>query len=523
MTETTTVLNDAQPRGPAVLALADPRSYLALATVSSALLATGNSAAGWPGLLLCLVLCFGAVRKPWLGVVAILPLVFSLPPAPTKVGLREALFAAVLAFVTLNLVVESVRRAGWRATVGVARWPLVLLLSYAAVNYLAAGLNGVPPADWARGIAPFVFLLFAIPVALAVRAEASCRTWLAGSFAALAGLLALHIVGYYLLHHLWEPYWLYRSGGEWIRSATAPDPAIQASGPLLDRITLSIAAATDALLPLGLIGGTLLAIWSESKPLRIVGAALALVMEMAILFTYTRSMLMSAVVVVAGLVAYVRWQRAELFRRSLRQVAILVVGAVAVIGLFGLGPIWLGRMFSLIVSLYEIIAARVPVVSNYFSPAAVRPELVPLSSNAAPADLALDANVTTRIEEYRIAWDMFLSHPLLGNGLGAKHAIDFVGAKGEILHQSVAYVHNWPLYALMAGGVVGLAVYAFILFGPIWRVRNDASLRLVVVCAVATMAIYGLFFCVFRLLTFNLILGVFWGLTMVRQATGRTD
>ncbi|MEB0200103.1 O-antigen ligase family protein, partial [Pseudomonas sp. 5S4] len=126
-----------------------------------------------------------------------------------------------------------------------------------------------------------------------------------------------------------------------------------------------------------------------------------------------------------------------------------------------------------------------------------------------------DFNVSSRLDEYRIAWKMFLSHPFLGNGLGAKHEMRWETSEGVSFTQFVAYVHNWPLYILMVGGGVGLLIYGLVLLGPalfrLSSIRSESSHWTVIRVTILTMVVYGLFFAVFRLITFNLLLAAAWG------------
>jgi predicted membrane protein len=97
-------------------------------------------------------------------------------------------------------------------------------------------------------------------------------------------------------------------------------------------------------------------------------------------------------------------------------------------------------------------------------------------------------------------------------------------SNGESFTQWVAYIHNWPLYILMVGGLLGIITYALILLGPILfrvtSVRVESTHWTILRSVVMTMAIYGLFFAVFRLITFNLLLATAWGIILT-QALSR--
>ena len=132
-----------------------------------------------------------------------------------------------------------------------------------------------------------------------------------------------------------------------------------------------------------------------------------------------------------------------------------------------------------------------------------------------------DVNVTTRLEEYKIAWRFFLEAPIVGKGVGIQHDIEFVTSSDNVLKQRVGYVHNWPLYALMTGGLIGIALYSFILIGPIPTVlrhpSQETTVNVLLVWGIVLLTFYGLYFAVFRLITFNLLLAIAWGVALAAR------
>ena len=132
--------------------------------------------------------------------------------------------------------------------------------------------------------------------------------------------------------------------------------------------------------------------------------------------------------------------------------------------------------------------------------------------------------MTTRLEEYRIARGRFVEYPLLGDGLGAKHTIEFKGPEGMV-EQQVAYIHNWPLYFLMVTGGIGFLAYTWVLLAPAFirprSIRHGCMEFTVLRAVVLTMAIYGLFFAVFCLITFNLLLAAAWGVVLADNRSAR--
>ena len=91
--------------------------------------------------------------------------------------------------------------------------------------------------------------------------------------------------------------------------------------------------------------------------------------------------------------------------------------------------------------------------------------------------------------------------------------------ENHFIKNNVSYIHNWALYWLMAGGVLGFVIYSWILFGPIFYfIRMDSSYFILKNCLIytlLTMSIYSCFFAVFRLLPFNLILALSLGIALL--------
>ena len=92
----------------------------------------------------------------------------------------------------------------------------------------------------------------------------------------------------------------------------------------------------------------------------------------------------------------------------------------------------------------------------------------------------------------------------------------FIRTTGEVLHETVAYVHNWPLYTLMVGGIPGLLAYGFLLLRPVVTPFQGHQMErtfLNVRAGLLLLCIYALFFAVMRLITFNLLIAAAWGIT----------
>ncbi|MFN3715748.1 MAG: hypothetical protein ACK4R8_03370 [Thiobacillus sp.] len=77
----------------------------------------------------------------------------------------------------------------------------------------------------------------------------------------------------------------------------------------------------------------------------------------------------------------------------------------------------------------------------------------------------------------------------------------------------------------MTTGAVGFLAYTWVLLAPVFARPQAGSCghlaRTVLKAAILTMALYGLFFAVFRLITFNLLLAAVWGVTLVIGRSSR--
>ena len=77
----------------------------------------------------------------------------------------------------------------------------------------------------------------------------------------------------------------------------------------------------------------------------------------------------------------------------------------------------------------------------------------------------------------------------------------------------------------MATGGIGFLAYTWVLLAPafIWprSIRHERLEFTMLRAVVLTMAIYGLFFAVFRLITFNFLLAAAWGGGLVENRSAR--
>lgn len=354
------------------------------------------------------LLSYAAWQCQWYGVLAILPLAFAVRPAPPALEFPEAVFGGYLAFVCMRTTCLALSRGNFFHLIRAFRNPILFALALLLTNAITAFHNGIILGDWVRGLIPFLFLLVCIPFVEVVSEDNSRTIWFFVAFGALVSLLSLHVIFYYFSEALWRPYWIAYVDGLQLRfgdRSLVPDSVLPI-GPRNDRITMFIPAATDALLPLGLVVGYFVMLSTRSNYLRLFSLMVSLLAITAIVFTYTRSMLLSPLLVmVMTLLGACLFRRDRLWY-ALVGFAVLLMWALFVIVSLDLEGIWLGRL-------------------AYLFGGLIRPASI------------IDVNVSTRLEEYRIAWSMFLEHPLMGNGLGAKHPMTFIGDEGQEIHQEV--------------------------------------------------------------------------------------
>jgi O-antigen ligase len=443
-------------------------------------------------LLLLLGWCW---KTPTVGALALLPLVYIIHPTPTALGWRELAFAAtcvVLGLATLR----DLPRPLYRKAV-----PLTLLVTlFLVVNLATAQVHGVPTANWLRGLAPFLFILYCIPVWHLAMADQAFRHQLFWAACMASLLFGLHVILTYVDQRLWEPSYYLLKYEAWTR-VNADQVGLDNVHPFKIRVTQVLQTSTDLLVPIGAVWGTGLYIVGRA-PMNLVGLLLAAVSTAAVTLTYTRSMLLTIVIACAALIGYAIYQRRG--TRALLASLLLAGTFVTTVAVTDLGTIYRNRIFQTTQFIAAIIEDR------------VGDNLEALSRGE------MDANILTRLDEYRIAWRKFLAAPIAGQGLGTMHTIYLDEGGDNLVEHKVGYIHNWVLYILMTAGILGLLCYGALLATPalIALVRYlSVDESALIFITVASMALYGLFFAVFRLIPFNLVLGALLGIALAARTS----
>lgn len=490
-----------------------------VACASALALQHGAEAGRIAGLAALLALGLAALRWPVVAAVSLLPMLYAIPPAPREVGPAElgvaGLAAALLVGTTLLHWATVARLIAIRC-----RWVAFGATTLVIVNAAIALHAGTPAAGWLRGAVPFGFLVLLVPItALILDARLSVRD-LIFSVCAASLLFGAAVLGVFHAERLWEDtWWLYDpEKAEWTRiaadRASELGDRVSRWGPM--RVTQFLPRATDPLVGTGLAAGCLLFALPGGRWARFVGLSAATVAALAVSATVTRSYIGALIVASLTIVTilFVDARRSRdwaILWRYLAGSTIVVVIVAAFLSITGLDAQIAGRVRQATTTLAEDVRPPPGIAGRSSTTGSVSSE----------AGNAGDENLHARVAEYRVAWRKFLDAPLLGNGLGTSHVIRYPIGHGEFREERVGYVHNWVLYFLMTGGVVGLLGYAFVLGGagltPLLSCKEVTALGFVT-GTIALLASYGLFFAVFRLISFNVLVAMCWAVAL---ATGR--
>lgn len=460
-----------------------------------------------PVLLMACVTAALAMRIPGFGLLAIFPMLAMIAPTPASIGWREFSFALVL----ISSGISSIWRGRDIIFSEKKYYSIVLsiLLVFLIFNFLAARYHNVSLADWVRGVLPFIFIGFSFPIFLEIRKNQKIEEWLFYALILSAFLFCWHVVSFYVDEKLWKPYSYIYKNSQWIR-INENDIALYGDSiyQFRARVTQLLQQATDVLLPAALAWGAVILLWAKQRVHIIFGSAIYILSTAAMILTYTRSMLLTGLIIVALLTA-VSLKRYDVYTRIVILICPFVVAALSTIFIFDLSDIYLNR--------FVLLKQAFDYISGYYTSTAdnLVQHSFPLESSMSNIQ---DANITSRIEEYKIAFKMFLESPFIGQGFGVRHDIAFATGHGDVIASSVGYIHNWFFYFLMVGGVSGLLLWVSVLLGPILIVVfvRDCSfeLRWIIIGTIILLALYGLFFAVFRLITYNLILASVWGVAL---------
>lgn len=504
-----------------------------------------------------------AFFNPWLGLLALFPLSFTINSTPETIGFRELSFATLCVTLMVGTVVQIARNGMLRHEL--RKWGalIVIVVAYLALNFFVGRANAIPVQDWVRGLAPFVFLLVFWPVFVLLQSRADGIKWLGLSLVVMALLFVSQVLVVYFAEGLYNPFYYLLINGEYVPTDPPADPSEMGDklGPYYFRVTTMLAQSTDALLPVTFSVAYVVSVLAPSQRVRRIAFLLTCLASTSILATYTRSMLMCALLSVSIFGLSLLVFQPSKFLLALKKGIFVIVVSIAIVFAINLDAVWYNRSLELYYSLginifVDQLLAQfngiIEVVSEWlFWLFHVVLEFFNISQSglfeiSTPAEaeenidyaiFAADVNILTRLEEYRIALDVFYGQPITGAGLGIRHEMVFETSTGEKLIQQVGYIHNWVFYFLMVGGLIGTALYSALLILPplmfgisIWLARKmpdrEKFSQMVLIFNVVwvgllTMGLYSLFFAVFRLISYNLLMAAGLGICAYTIATLR--
>ena len=99
--------------------------------------------------------------------------------------------------------------------------------------------------------------------------------------------------------------------------------------------------------------------------------------------------------------------------------------------------------------------------------------------------LAVDSSTLARLHENESLWRAIVDAPVLGHGLGYAYQLPFGEAGSFTATLGTTYAHNFYLWWLVKGGVVGMAVFAVFALLPVVRALRSASAAAKVSAAVS--------------------------------------
>jgi hypothetical protein len=399
-----------------------------------------------------------------------------------------------------------------------------ILAIFILKNFHIAFSNSVEIYDWLRGILPFTTCLLYLPLS----AKFSTNEKLTRKFFYAMGIIfflySAQVIIYYFMHKLYKSHWYFFENGAWIH---IDKEAIDQYPKNLvfffkQRITAILSESTNPFVPLGFIVGQVLYYFNNKNKVYYFGLALVVVSIIAAVMTITRSMLL-CMCIVSGLLflATCFLKNKELIKRGIFLFLFTTAITVSTIFALDLQDVYLNRFVQLIYHMNqkESIATDTNADTN------INAETKGSLGLCQNKDMATDANINARIVEYKEAIKIFSTSPIFGAGFGIKHKILLDVGFGKMEMHEVGYIHNWVLYILMCGGIVGFLLYSFILCYPlVWTLKNPKNIvNILLATSLLFLIIYGCTFAVFRLINFNFLLAIFWAIVYKKNQSKDTS
>lgn len=437
-----------------------------------------------------------SVRKPWLLLLALIPSFFLIEPVPKVLGFGEVVISSMLVIFIAATFYHELKNKNHDHILYIVIASL-LFIALIALSFFKALHQNILFDSWFRSIAPFLMWYLMLPIFFTLYENFIYKLkWILVACAVLSLLVSLSVNVLFFYHGLFKPYWFDQNNIK-LYNLVNVDKFDLIYGPYWERITSLFSQATSEILPVSLVVFSLISIFEDRKFNKFSLIAVSAVAFLAVLETYTRSMLIASSLIIFFLCIALCFIDFKLAKRYIKTVLVLCLIGVSFIYSLNLNSVWLGRLGNLTQIFWSLKSGK--------------------SQGEVAQKTYHDENIKSRREEYDIGYHIFRKNPLWGGGLGIKHDMSFQVSGDYYLHQSVGYIHNWFFYWLMVGGLIGLFVYLSVSLLPIivaLKCKNTSlKIRLAIVSTMCTMLVYASFFAVFRLFTFNFLLSLLCGIS----------
>lgn len=439
---------------------------------------------------------------------------FTMGQAPPAFGIGEYYFSILVVTIFINLFFIE-KKEFFHLKDGEKLY-FSFLTTFLLINFIVALNKGATPYDWLRAILPFFICLLYKPLHyFLTHAEESYKKNFFIALLALFVLFSLQVVVYYiyfdLYHHHYHVYdptlkKMLIISQDQVGNYNAEDVLYY-----LTRVTAILDEATNPLIILGSVLGQIIFIWAKEKKEEYLGLLLIGISTVGFVLTNTRTLFMVFFIVygfnLLGLFCFYKSKIKKGIKASAFALSCII------------GSIFLCKMDDAILyrfQKYFVENKRVEIKKDEIQKDEIKTVIQDIK------EAKKDSAILMRSQEYKIAYDFFKTSPIVGVGQGVKHPIPFVvgttgktGKQRVVVEKQVSYIHNWFFYMIMSGGIFGLCLYLTLIINLFWVSfkLQDERLKMFIRSGLLTLFLYGSFFAVFKLATFNFILALFLAVT----------
>lgn len=367
---------------------------------------------------------------------------------------------------------------------------IVLLNFFVAINN---STNVVTPTNWFRGAIPFLFISICFPVYYSVRNREDIHKIII-SILFTSILFAIQSLYISINTRIWELKKWVKINGSWEEVDSLS--LIHSSDVMyaVDRITMIFAKSTNEIFLIGFFISIIVLIASKNCLLRWISGFGWIIILFNLIISYSKSF---HIIVLLGFV-FLGWSALfyKKYKVALKYVSVFLVTILVTAS---------------IVNALDLVAFknRYRIFYSYVTTTTT-------TNTNTNTDTNTDTNVIARLDEIKIAYKLFQEKPILGQGLGVTHEIMYDTGKDTIKKFVKGYIHNSIFYFMMTMGIVGLVLYLGIYIMTAKRavqfLENEYVVSSIMLNSLLCLLIYSLVFAVFRLIDFNLLLGVFIGM-----------